>query len=207
VLADLVAGGADVLAVCAEVSRRHPGLASRVGGFALCSHAALARSPQLADRFEHVVVLDPPSSRAEDTRLRDRGATGGGGWLHLTWCDAELRFAQQIHESEYDVRTALVPFYRSLRSLGRADGEELERLLRGDGPHGRTASLAARLIGVLEELGLVSLDRDLPALAVASTERTELDRSAIFRAATARYEDGQRFLLETATTPDPAPSA
>ena len=53
----------------------------------------------------------------------------------------------------------------------------------------------------------VFLDRDLPALAVASTERTELERSAIFRAATARYEDGQRFLLETATKPDPAPSA
>jgi single-stranded-DNA-specific exonuclease len=206
VLADLVAGGASVLAVCADVGRRHDGLASRVGGFALCSHAALARAPRLADAFDHLVVLDPPACREDDARLRARAAAAGGGWVHLTWGDAELRFAQQIHESEYDVRTALVPFYRALRRLGRADGEELGRLLRGDGPHGRTASLAARLIGVLEELGLVSLDRDLPALAVASTERTELERSAIFRAATARYEDGQRFLLETATTPE-QPSA
>jgi single-stranded-DNA-specific exonuclease len=205
VLADLVTGAAAVLAVCADVPRRRAGLVSRVGGFALCSHAALARTPALAERFEHVVVLDPPSCREDDARLRAGVSPDGGGWIHLTWSDAELRFAQQIHESEYDVRTALVPFYRALRSAGRADGEELERLLRGDGPHGRSASLAARLVGVLAELGLVSLDRDLPALAVASTERTELERSAIFRAATARYEDGQRFLLETATKPDPAP--
>jgi single-stranded-DNA-specific exonuclease len=204
VLADLVAGGARVLGVCADVSRRHAGLAARVGGFALCSHAALARVPQLADGFAHLVVLDPPASREQDVRVRAGFAGADRGWTHLTWGEAELGFAQQIHESEYDVRAALVPLYRALRSLGRADGEELERLLRGDAPHGRSASLAARLVGILEELGLVSLDRDLPALAVASTERTELERSAIFRAATARHEDGQRFLLETATTPEPA---
>jgi hypothetical protein len=57
-------------------------------------------------------------------------------------------------------------------------------------------------VGVLEELGLVSLDRDLPALAVRDTERTELERSATFRATTTRHEDGQRFLATaTASTP------
>jgi hypothetical protein len=73
-------------------------------------------------------------------------------------------------------------------------GEELEHLLRGDGTHGRPARLAGRLIKVLAELELVSLDRDLPALAVASGTRTALDRSPAYRAYTARYEDGRRYL-------------
>ncbi|WP_160165526.1 single-stranded-DNA-specific exonuclease RecJ [Conexibacter woesei] len=207
ILADLVASGGRVLAICADVPRRLPGLAPRVGGFALCSHAALERDPRLADRFDHVVVLDPPASAAEHARMRASGGEGAKSFVHLAWGAAELRFAQQIHESEYDLRASLVPLYRVLRDRGTVAGEELERLLRGDGPHGRSASLAARLVGVLEELELVSLDRELQALTVASAERTQLDRSAIHRAATARYEDGQRFLLETATTPtDAAPA-
>lgn len=207
ILADLVAGGARVLAICADVPRRLPGLSPRVGGFALCSHAALERDPRLADRFDHVVVLDPPASPAEHARMRASGGGGAKSFVHLAWGAAELRFAQQIHESEYDLRASLVPLYRVLRDRGTVAGEELKRLLRGDGPHGRSASLAARLVGVLEELELVSLDRELQALTVTRAERTQLDRSAIHRAATARYEDGQRFLLETATTPtDAAPA-
>ncbi|MCW2951342.1 MAG: single-stranded-DNA-specific exonuclease RecJ [Conexibacter sp.] len=195
VLADLLAGDADVLAVCADVSRRIGGLSERIGGFALCSHAALERAPQLAERFAHLVVLDPPAHADQDLLLR---AGLPGTYVHWAWSDAELRFAEQIHASEYDLRASLVPLYRTLRDDGSAAGEELERLLRGDGPHSRSASHAARLVAVLEELGLVSLDRDLPALAVASAERTELERSAIYRAAMQRHEDGLRF-LRTAT--------
>jgi single-stranded-DNA-specific exonuclease len=195
VLADLLAGEAEVLAVCADVSRRIGGLRERIGGFALCSHAALERAPQLAERFAHVVVLDPPAHADQDVLLR---AGGPGTYVHWAWSHAELRFAEQIHASEYDIRASLVPLYRTLRDDGSAAGEELERLLRGDGPHSRSAWHAARLVAVLEELGLVSLDRDLPALAVASAERTELERSAVFRAAMQRHEDGLRF-LRTAT--------
>ena len=205
-LHDLVAGGAEVLALCADVPRRLEGLAARAGGFALCSHAALERDPALGEGFDHVVVLDPPASRLQDARMRAAGRADGSSWTHLTWGDAELRFAQQIHESEYGIRAALVPLYRALRDRGGVAGEELGRLLRGDG-HGRSVQVAARLVAILEELELVSLDRDLPALTVVSGERTELDRSPTFRAANARHEDGQRFLLETATTPTDAPPA
>jgi hypothetical protein len=200
IVSDLVAGGASVLVLCADVPRRLEGLSARAGGFALCSHLALERAPELGRGFDHVVALDPPASRVQDARMRASSSAGAKSWTHLTWSDAELRFAQQIHESEYGIRAALVPLYRALRDLGRVAGEELGRLLRGDG-HGRSVQSAARLVAILEELELVSLDRELQALAVVSTERTELERSAIFRAATARYEDGQRFLLETATTP------
>jgi hypothetical protein len=73
-------------------------------------------------------------------------------------------------------------------------GEELERLLRGDGQHGRPARLAGRLVRVLVELELVSLDRHLPTLAIASAAQTSLNRSPAYRVYAARYEDGRRFL-------------
>ena len=77
VLADLVAGGARVLALTADAPRRGVALAGRVGGFALLSHAALERDPRLGEGFDHVVVLDPPSSRTQDARMRATGSEAG----------------------------------------------------------------------------------------------------------------------------------
>jgi hypothetical protein len=59
--------------------------------------------------------------------------------------------------------------------------------------------LAARAIRVMAELELVSLDRALPAPAVAlrpesATRRLELSDSAAYRSYHQRYEDGRRFL-------------
>jgi single-stranded-DNA-specific exonuclease len=190
VLADALAAGGAVLAVCADVARRLDGLSPRIGGFTLACHHAVERDPALLSRFAHVVVLDPPPGAGAESLLRC-----GEGFTHWCWSEAELRFAQQMHELEYGLRTSLVALYRALRGRGRVAGEELEHLLRGDGTHGRPARLAGRLIRVLAELELVSLDRDLPALAVAGqVERTSLDRSAAYRAYIARYEDGRRYL-------------
>jgi single-stranded-DNA-specific exonuclease len=194
VLADARAGGGAVLAVCADVSRRLEGLSTRTGGFSLCSYHALQRDPALAGRFTHVVALDPPSAASGDQALCAASASANAGYVHLSWGHAELRFAQQMHELEYGLRASLVTLYRSLRQLGRAAGGELEHLLRGDGPHGRPARLAGRLIRVLAELELVSLDRDLPALAIAGATPTALERSAAFRVYSQRYEDGRRYL-------------
>jgi hypothetical protein len=63
------------------------------------------------------------------------------------------------------------------------------------------------LIRVLAELELVSLDRDLPALAIAGRAPTALDRSAAYRVYTQRYEDGQRFLSSNANPPVSSPTA
>jgi hypothetical protein len=52
------------------------------------------------------------------------------------------------------------------------------------------------LLEVLEELGLVSLDRDRRAVSVPPAQRTELERSAAFRAYSERLQDGQRYLSE-----------
>ena len=178
-----------VLVICANTPRRLAGIAGRRGGFALITHESLQDEPELITEFEHVVVLDPPASETQDIITRI-----GAGYTHLAWGEAELRFGQQMHEQEYALRASLVALYRALRERGRVGGEELEHLLRGDGTHARSARLSGRLLRVLTELGLVSLDPDLPALEIAGTERTELERSAAYRAYTQTSEDGQRFL-------------
>jgi single-stranded-DNA-specific exonuclease len=189
VLSDALAAGGRLLAVCADVPRRLPGLSTRLGGFALTCHQTILREPALVRPFAHVIVLDPPTGEREERLLRS-----GQGFTHLGWGEAELRFAEQMHELEYGLRASLVAFYRALRDRQRAAGEELERLLRGDGPHGRSARLAGRLVRVLAELELVSLDRELPALAIAGGAPTALDRSPSYRVYAQRYEDGRRFL-------------
>ena len=196
VLTDAIASGGAVLAICADVPRRLRGLRARVGGFALVSYLGLEHEPSVAGRFAQLVALDPP---ADGTAARLLGA--GPGFTHLAWGEAELRFAMQMHELEYRLRSSLVALYRGLRQRERAAGEELERLLRGDGPHGRSARLAGRLVRVLAELELVSLDRDLPALSIAGRAPTALERSPSYRAYAQRYEDGKRFLASANLPP------
>jgi single-stranded-DNA-specific exonuclease len=189
ILTDAIAGGGPVLGVCADVPRRLGGLSARVGGFALIAYPALERDPSLSRRFPQVVALDPPADPGAASLLRR-----GLGFTHLAWGEAELRFAEQMHELEYGLRASLVAFYRSLRQRERVAGEELERLLRGEGPHGRSARLAGRLVRVLAELELVSLNRDLPALSMAGRAPTALEHSPSYRVYAQRYEDGHRFL-------------
>jgi single-stranded-DNA-specific exonuclease len=189
VLADARAAASSVLAVCADVERRLPGLATRTGGFTLTDYAELECDPARAGRFDQLVVLDPPSSAAHAAL-----ASVGPGIAHWAWGAAELRFAEQIHEYEYGLRASLIPLYRALRARERVTGGELESLLRGEGPHGRSARLAGRLVRILTELELVSLDPDLPALAIAGRAPTALERSPSFQVYRRRYEDGKQFL-------------
>jgi single-stranded-DNA-specific exonuclease len=189
VLADALTAGGRVLAVCADTGRRLAGLQPRTGGFALTSYHGLGREWSIAEDFRHLVALDPPSSPAAATLL-----DAGRGFTHVAWGEPELRFAQQMHELEYGLRAPLAVLYRALRARERVAGEELEHLLRGDGPHGRPAHVAARLIKVLAELELVSLDRDLPALAIAGDAPTKLEHSPAYRGYAQYYEDGRRFL-------------
>ena len=189
----VVASGEPVLVVCCDTSRRRRGLESRLGGFALCSWDGLDRDPAIADRFMHVLALDPPLLAGQEARL---GA--GRGYAHLAWGDPELRFAQQIIELEYGLRAPLAALYRALRDTGGAEGEELEGQLRGDAQRPRSHTVAGRLLRVLEELSLVSLDRDRLAVTVPAAQRTALERSAAFRAYEHRREEAHRF-LERAT--------
>ena len=182
----LVASGEPVLVVAADATERREHLRAILGGFALCSHDALERDPSLAGSDTHVVILDPPAGP-----LRTYGAM-----THLAWGPPELGFALQIHEREYALRASLTATYRALRGAGAAAGEELETLLRGDAKTPRPAALAGRVLRVLAELHLVSLDPDSRTVTVPSAERTALERSEAFRAYQQRYEDGLTFLSE-----------
>ncbi|HZU60738.1 MAG TPA: single-stranded-DNA-specific exonuclease RecJ [Solirubrobacteraceae bacterium] len=195
-LTDALAASPSVLAVCSDVPRRLEGLQRRVGGFSLVSYHSLELDPGLGAGFEHLVALDPPTCPPHEQLL-----SWGIGFTQLAWGEAELRFAQQMHELEYGLRTSLVTLYRALRARQRVAGEELERLLRGDGSPGRPARLAGRLIRILAELELVSLDRDLRALALAGGAPTSLDRSPAYRVYAQRHEDGRRFLSSANLNP------
>jgi single-stranded-DNA-specific exonuclease len=180
----LVASGEPVLVVAADAILRARHLQPILGGFELCSHVALERDPRLAGPQAHVVLLDPPAGPA----------CACGKLTHLAWGPAELRFAEQIHEREYDLRASLTATYRALRDAGGAAGEELEALLRGDPQTPRPAVLAGRLVRVLAELHLVSLGPDSRSLSIPAAERTALERSEAFRAYQQRLEDGRTWL-------------
>ncbi len=185
----LVASGEPVLVVAADAPLRERHLSAILGGFELCSHDALARDPGLARADAHVVMLDPPAGP-----IRAHGAM-----THVAWGPAELGFAHHIHERQHDLRASLTATYRALRDAGGAAGGELEALLRGDPQAPRPAMLAGRVLRVLAELGLVSLDPHSMTLTVPPAERTALERSAAFRAYQQRYEDGSRWLtMQTA---------
>ncbi len=183
-IAALVACDEPVLVVTADARLRTRQLAPILGGFELCSHEAIERDPLLVLSEHHVVLLDPPAGP-----LRTFGQM-----THLAWGDPELRFTQHIHEREYGLRAWLTVTYRALRDAGAAGGEELEALLRGDPRAPLSATLAGRVLRVLSELDLVSLDPESRSLTVPEAERTALERSAAYRAYHQRYEDGHRFL-------------
>jgi single-stranded-DNA-specific exonuclease len=191
-LGDLAASGEPVLAVAAHAPHRARALRDRVGGFALCSWAALEADPGLAAPFTHVVAIDPPPA---PSFLVERAS-----WTHLAWGAPELGFAIDIHRWDYALRDPLATLYRVLRDSGEARGEACEAALRGEGPQPRSAALAGRLVRVLTELGLVVLDREGPVLKVLEVHaRTALERSAAYRAYQQRLEDGLRYLTSETT--------
>jgi single-stranded-DNA-specific exonuclease len=190
-IADLVAAGDPVLVVSAHAPHRARLLRDRVGGFSVCCWHALADDPGLAERFTHVVALDPPAGPLLDH-------PSGEGWTHLAWGEPELGFATRIHHWDFALRDPLTTTYRALRAAGGGGGEACEAALLGEGPQPRSAALAGRLVRVLAELDLVVLDREGPALTVAERpERTALERSAAYRAYQRRLEDGLRYLTSS----------
>jgi single-stranded-DNA-specific exonuclease len=221
-LAELVSSGEPVLAVCADVSRRHQ-LANRAdparygggdlalacgrcaadpsapaapvresGGLVLADWAALAREPSLAAGFLHIVCVDPPPFPHLEGH-----AAHGDGYLHVAWGQAELEFALLVHEAEWDLRVALASLFRALRDAGgELRGGALAAALVGPSPHPRTAEQSGRCLRVLAELDLAAWDGDGGELALGalSSERTELERSSAYLAYAARQEEGRRFL-------------
>jgi single-stranded-DNA-specific exonuclease len=221
-IAELVSSGVEVLAVCAEGSRqrRLAALArfgkhwpaaecERCGGAvvdglrtpAVTDYVALERSPRFATEFEHVVLVDPPP-----TALHERLAgvpvdgwserEGHPGYVHQAWGEDDLARSLAALEQQLASRPALIGVFRELRELGEASGESLRGALSGTKGPRRGPEAAARCFRVLSELELVqgAPNGGDGTVGVVSSEGTDLERSAAFRAYSARFEEGRRFL-------------
>jgi single-stranded-DNA-specific exonuclease len=182
-IADLVATGESVLAVCAHAEQRAQGLVGRIGGFALTTWAA---APEVASVYEHVVALDPSPFGAEEV-------LPGQGFTHLAYGTPELRFALTIHEWEYTLLDPLRALYRELRDAPVA-GDAAEVLLRGDGRQPRTPAFAGRLLRVLLELDLVSFDAQSFSLAPKPLQKVAPEQSPAYVAYRRRLEEGRACL-------------
>jgi single-stranded-DNA-specific exonuclease len=221
-LGDLVAAGEPVLAVAAHAGHRAAALRDRVGGFALTTWSALEADPGLAARATHVVAIDPPA-HAHLRALAEQ--LPGDGWTHLAWGGAEEEVARRVLTWELDLRPHLTEVYRALRAAAAAPAEgavpangapadgvvagtELLAHLRGRGPQPRTGALAGRLLRVLDELGLIALDRTELAVRVPPPAgRTELEESPAYRAYAQRLADGLAHLAPAAPQPQREPAA
>ncbi len=187
---ELLSSGASVLALVADAPRR---AALAREGLALVGYADLQREPDLAPSFDHVVLVDPPLS-ADLERLAYR-PTPAGGYLHPVWGAAERRFALVVLAQWHAQRGELAAMFRNLRDAGEVEGEELRSALCGGGRYPRPPEVAARCCRVLADLDLIrgAPFRDGP-FRVVSSEQTDLERSAAFRAYRARYEEDKRYL-------------
>lgn len=173
------------------------------GGLALTDYAALEREPELAAGFEHVVLVDPPRSPVDEARVGEPygpagepGAQAGPGFLHAPWTEAEREFAARALAEEWATREGVAAAYRALRETGDARGSRLRQALAGAGSHPLGAEAAARRFRVLAELGLVqgSTEGGAGTVRVVSSVRTDLQRSAAFRAYSERLSEGRQYL-------------
>jgi len=191
VAGELASSGESVLAVCADAALR----AAMAGeGMRLADYAEIERSPDLCRDFTHVVLVDPPAFAHLEPAL-SRSA-GEGGYLHRVWGEAEWRFANSVLDEHLAQRPTLIAAFRDLRDAGEASGEELLGALLGGGPHPRSPETAARCFRVLAELTLVrgTPDGGAGTVGVVSSESTDLERSAAFRAYSARHQEARKYL-------------
>jgi len=166
------------------------------GGLALVDYQTLAVEPGLAMDFEHVVLVDPPPFAREESLGERPRLAGHPGFLHPVWTGAEHDFSRLVLGEQFAQRATVGAVFRALREAGELSGEELRRALQGGGSHPRSPETAARCLRVLNELGLVQgpPDGGDGTVGVVSSEETKLERSAAFRAYTARHQEGLRYL-------------
>jgi single-stranded-DNA-specific exonuclease len=191
VAGELAACGEEVLALVADADLR---AALGREGVRLAGYEELDRSPGIAAPFRHVVLVDPPPG-AHLERLASVAASEGG-YLHRAWGEAEWRFASTCLDVQLAQRPTLVATFRDLREADGAAGEQLRTALIGSGSQPRSAETAARCFRVLAELDLLRGEPKAGegSVRVVSSEGTDLERSASFRAYSARHEEARRYL-------------
>jgi len=93
-------------------------------------------------------------------------------------------------------RPAIAAAFRALREAGEASGSRLREALAGGGAHPASAEAAARCFRVLAELGLLAGEPSGGdgTVGVVSSEGTDLERSAAFRAYRADHSEALQYL-------------
>jgi single-stranded-DNA-specific exonuclease len=195
VLGDLLSSGEPVLLVCADALRRRPALEllSDGRGVAATSWDELLAGPGLAEPYAHVVALDPPVAPEEVDALV---TLPGSGFAYKAWGPAEVEFALAVARRTLDPRDELVVLYRALRDASPptpVSGAALEAILLD----GRSEFQAARLLAILEEIGVVELGPE-PSCRVIEARRADLDSSAAYRQGRERLERAEAWLGGTA---------
>jgi single-stranded-DNA-specific exonuclease len=165
-------------------------------GLALTDFGALERESELASAFEHVVLVDPPRGELNELRVGLPCAEEGPGFLHVLWTEAEREFADKALAEQWATREGVAATYRALRQIGDARGCRLREALEGEGSYRLCPEASARRFRVLRELGLLqgSPEGGEGIVRVVSSVRTDLQRSAAFRAYSERLSEAQRFL-------------
>ncbi|HEX6153083.1 MAG TPA: single-stranded-DNA-specific exonuclease RecJ [Solirubrobacterales bacterium] len=165
-------------------------------GLALTDFGALEREPELAGSFEHVVLVDPPRNELDELRVGLPCSEGPSGFLHVLWTEAEREFAGKVLGEQWPTREGVSVTYRALRQVGDCRGRRLRDALAGSGSHPLCPEASARRFRVLRELGLLqgSPEGGSGVVRVVSSVRTDLQRSAAFRAYSERLSEAQQFL-------------
>jgi single-stranded-DNA-specific exonuclease len=234
-LGDLVAGGGPVLAIVAHAEHRRRALRDRVGGFTVVTWASLEAELSRAAGFTHVVAVDPPP-HPHLTALLARLPGEGWTHLAWGEPEAELARRVLAWELDlraplaelYRALRAAAPGAIAAAAPGAIaaaapgaiaaaapgapappiTGATLESLLRGSGPQPRSGALAGRLLRVLAELELIELGAAPLAVRLpAAPARTELERSAAFRAYRQRLDTGLEHLDAPRRAAEPAAAA
>lgn len=195
-------GGAALIACHRCGGAALEGLAARgPGGLALTDYPALERCPGLATAFEHVVLVDPPRGAEDERRAsiprRDAAGAGErGGFQHRLWSPADERFWLGALASRAPSRETIGAVYRALREAGEVSGASLRAALAGEAVHPRCPETAARCFRVLRELGLLHGEPSggAGAVGVVSSVRTDLERSAAFRAYGEQHSEARQYL-------------
>jgi single-stranded-DNA-specific exonuclease len=191
VISELASCGGEVLALAADAGLR---AGMECEGARVADYAELEREPDLGGEFDHIVLVDPPA-RPDLLALASR-SQAEGGYLHRVWGEAEWRFALSAAAAQLAQRPTLIALFRDLREAGETSGEELRETLIGSPPQARSPETAARCFRILAELCLVHGE---PAaggglVGVVSSEGTDLERSASYRAYSARHEEARQYL-------------
>ncbi|MGE0507191.1 MAG: DHH family phosphoesterase, partial [Solirubrobacterales bacterium] len=190
-------------------------LAKASGGLALTDYATLLAAEDGAEvisRFEHVVLVDPPTSAEALAAV----AAGEAGYLHELHTEAEHEFTLAALDESLASRDAVAGVYRALRSAcasgagspgptqpgsgdpapERITGSTLRKALAGPAAHPLAADAAARAFRVLVELDLArgAPEGGAGLVGVVSSKGTDLERSPAFRAYRERHLEARQFL-------------